>query len=64
MAGAALCELQSKDFMAGASLCDFVHLDALDLKTSRSHSVLSDACSQMCVLMIVLSCVCSLDLDL
>ena len=42
----------------------FVNLDALDLKTSRSHSVLSDACSQMCVLMIVLSCVCSLDLDL
>ena len=26
----------------------FVHLDSLDLKTCRSHSALSGACSQMC----------------
>ena len=33
----------------------FVHLDALNLKTSRSHSVLSDACSQMLTLTLSLT---------
>ena len=48
----------------------FVHLNALDFKTCRSHSVLSDACSQMhvcsddCALMCALTFSLSLSLSI